>query len=213
MSPVVYGMCQAFLYFFFRIWNRLVVFGSENLPSARRGYILASNHVSYLDPPVLGAGIKRPVVFLAREKLFRFFFLGRLMRLLGVLPIAGDTDFRAIRSVIRRLRRGDAVAIFPEGTRSWDGKPSMEGKNGVAFMAVAAKVPIIPCFVQGTEQAMGRGSVFIKPKKIRVFLDRPYEVLESGREKSRHYEDVTLDVMKRIQRLRDLASAEQHKGQ
>ena len=193
------------MYCFFKIWNRFTVIGSEKLPSARQGFILAANHVSYLDPPVLGAGVKRHISFLAKEQLFKFSFLGPVITLLGALPIAGESDFRAIRAIIRRLKSGDIVSIFPEGTRSPTGEISQDTKSGVAFLAHAAKVPVVPCFIDGTELALPRGIRIIRPRRIKVYIDEPYQVPESDSDRNEHYEKSTQYVMQRIQFLKELA--------
>jgi 1-acyl-sn-glycerol-3-phosphate acyltransferase len=205
VSPAFYRFCQFLLYVFFKLWNRLAVVGSENLPDDRQGFVLAANHTSFLDPPVLGAGFRRPIAFLAKEELFRVPVLGRVITLLGAQPVAAENDFRVIRSIIRRLRKGDVVSIFPEGTRSRDGELRTDAKSGVAFLAHTAGVPVVPCYIGGTRRALPRGKRFVRPRKITVYVDKPYHVPENLSDRADHYEHHTLYVMERIRSLREAA--------
>lgn len=205
MNLAFYRLCQFLLWCFFKAWNRLEIVGVENLPIARRGCILAANHASYLDPPVFGGGIYRPIAFLAKEELFRVPVFGTVITLLGAVPIAGESDFRTMRTIIRRLKEGAAVLIFPEGTRTRTGEIGGDLKAGVAFLAHAAGVPVIPCYVQGADAALRRGTRFVRPRKIRLHVGKPYEVGDTTADKAEHYERATLDVMRRIKDLKDQA--------
>jgi 1-acyl-sn-glycerol-3-phosphate acyltransferase len=97
-------------------------YGRENIP--RKGpFVLISNHQSYLDPMLCGCPIKRRVSFLARESLFRHWLFGRMIRSVGTIPVRlGEADISAMRKVIDVLKQGRGVCLFPEGTRSQDGK-------------------------------------------------------------------------------------------
>lgn len=204
MNPVFYRFCQFVLWCFFTAWDRFETVGKDNLPAAR-GFILAANHVSYLDPPVFGAGIYRPISFLAKEELFRIPVFGTVITLLGAVPVAGGSDFRTMRAIIRKLKHGAAVLIFPEGTRSSSGEMSGDIKSGVAFLAHAAGVPIVPCFVEGTDRVLPRGRRFPRPHKIRLHIGRAYEVPETQADKALHYEHAASEVMERIKFLKDQA--------
>lgn len=202
-----YRLCQFLLYCIFKVWNRFELHGSEHLPDDSRGFILAANHVSYLDPPVLGGRIRRRLGFLAKERLFKIPILGRMIVWLGALPIAGDSEFKSMRIVIRALKDGKAVVIFPEGTRG-AGEDFLEGQPGVVFLAHAAGVPIVPCYIEGTGQAWPRGQKAFRPVKIKVFVGEPIPI-ESGRidDKMAYYEKTARLVMDRI---RDLKAQSQH---
>ena len=199
MSPAFYKLCQIFLYIFFRSFNRYTIVGQENLPSSG-GYILASNHVSYLDPPVLGSRIRRPIAFLAKEHLFRAPLLGLMIRKLGAVPVAADSDFRSLREIVRHLKRGELISIFPEGTRSHDGN-LLDFKPGVIFLAQMAHVPIIPCFIDGTGRAWPRGSKIMRPAKITVRLGAPYKPGPTSEDKETFYQNSTRDLMQKIESL------------
>lgn len=205
MNPAFYRCTQFVLYCIFKVWNRFEVYGFRGL-RPEGGFILAANHSSYLDPLVLGAGIWRPVTFLAKEELFKVPFLGLVLRGVGATPISGESDFRSLRTVIRLLRKGEAVCIFPEGTRSRTGSISDETKSGVAFLAHIAGVPVVPCFIDGTDRALGRGRRRLRPASIRVYLGDPMTVSDgTPEEKDTHYERATALVMGRIKELKETA--------
>ncbi len=176
MVPWFYRLCQTLLYIIFKTWNRFSVIGLENLPKEPQGFILASNHVSYLDPPVLGGGITRPLVFVANQKLFKIRFLRTVITMLGALPVAADDDFRSLRTITKALKGGSGVVIFPEGTRS-TGADMLEPQLGVAFLAKAAKVPIIPCYLHGTADAWPPNRKCFRPRRIQVLLGKPINVI------------------------------------
>jgi 1-acyl-sn-glycerol-3-phosphate acyltransferase len=197
-----YRICQFLLYCIFKVWNRIELRGSEFLPDKSTGFILAANHTSYLDPPVLGGRIRRQLGFMAKEKLFKIPVLGTMITWLGSLPIAGDSDFKSMRVVIRALKAGKAVVIFPEGTRS-AGEEFLDPQPGVAFLAHAAHVPIVPCYIEGTAKAWPRGRKAFRPVKIRVIVGKPIPVANGDIEdKLSHYEKTAAIVMDRIRELK-----------
>ncbi len=197
-----YRICQFLLYCIFKVWNRFELRGSELLPGKSSGFILAANHTSYLDPPVLGGRIRRQLGFLAKEKLFKIPVLGTMIVWLGALPIAGDSEFKSMRVVIRALKNRKAVVIFPEGTRA-AGEEFLKPQPGVVFLAHAAQVPIVPCYIEGTAKAWPRGRKAFLPVKIRVFVGKPIPV-ESGDivDKLKYYETTAALVMDRIRDLK-----------
>lgn len=206
MNIVFYRLCQSLLYILFKVWNRLQVYGSKSLPAYQTGYIIAANHASYLDPPVIGASFRRPVIFLAKEPLFEVGILGRVITLLGALPVKGADQYRSLRAVIRALKGGKCVVVFPEGARSV-GSNLMQPEPGVAFLAHAAQVPIIPCYISGSDEAWPRGTRRFSPKKIEVFIGQPFTVGDTSREdREQYYEECAHVVMQRILELKEKAS-------
>jgi len=128
----------------------LRVHGHASIPR-RGGLIIASNHISDLDPPVLGSSIPREVFFMAKTELFRTrmgaFYLPRI----GAFPVNRDSvDTTALRISLDLLRNGNILVVFPEGTRSTDGK-MLPVKAGVGLLAVRSAVPVLPAFIWGTD--------------------------------------------------------------
>ncbi|MBU1863397.1 MAG: (d)CMP kinase, partial [Candidatus Omnitrophica bacterium] len=131
--------------------------GRDNIP-AQGGFIIASNHVSFLDPIVVGMNCPRQLHYLARTTLFsRFPFIGWLLHLVNAHPIKrGSADREALTLAEKLIKEGKGVVFFPEGTRSKDGtigKP----KSGIGFIACRTSAPVIPTCVRGTYEAMPKG--------------------------------------------------------
>jgi len=133
--------CRIFCMFFFRVRS----YGRENIPKTGP-FVLISNHQSYLDPMLCGGPIQRRVSFLARESLFKHWFFGRMIRSVGTIPVRmGEADIAAMKKVINVLRQGRGVCLFPEGTRSMDGKitPFKPGFGLLCRRGGAAVVPVV----------------------------------------------------------------------
>lgn len=153
--------------------------GLENVPK-RGAAILAGNHCSFLDPPALGVAISRPVFFVARGTLADSKALDIFMWLSDVIRIRrGEGDTVAIRKVMQRLHEGQLVALFPEGTRSLDGKLG-PFEEGAVLIARRAKVPIIPVGIAGTYEALPKGRG-LRRFPIRVLFGKPFDVSAGSR--------------------------------
>lgn len=167
MLNLPYYVVKFACWLFLRLGFGLEVRGQEHVPTSG-GFLLASNHVSYLDPPVLGVACPRRVAFMARRTLYRHLLLRWFNRAMRCIPLRRDEgDLQAIREVVHRLERGEGVAIFPEGERQWSGALS-EAKRGVGLVAMKARVPIVPVLVRGTFEALPRGRKRLRRAKIRV---------------------------------------------
>lgn len=143
------------------------VFHAERVP-VDGPVILAPNHQSFLDPPLVGAGLGRPVGFLARRSLFEVPVLGRVLRLWEVIPVDRDGGSGAgLKSVLERLEAGGAVLVFPEGTRSADGR-LQPARSGIGLIAIKSGAPVVPVRVFGTFEALGRGARWPKPRSVTV---------------------------------------------
>lgn len=135
----------------FKIGYRHRVYGKHHLPKG--GGIVASNHASFIDPPLIGFSIyPRLVAYLARDTLFRS-VLGWILRHLGCYPIKrGEGNAQVFRLAIKLVREGKLLVIFPEGTRSKDGN-LQAGQTGVGFLVRQCHCPVIPTYVHGTFEA------------------------------------------------------------
>ena len=183
---------------------RLQAFGQNNIP-LKGGFILASNHTSYLDPPILAAACPRVLSFIAKEELFKNAFFGRFITAMNAFPLKTETaDLKALRWAIGALKAGGAVAIFPEGGRTTDGELD-EPLKGVGFIAAKANVPIIPVFIEGSNRALPVNSKFIRPKKIKVYFGQPIKLEEFNlqAEDPDLYQRIAQRTMEKIRKLRE----------
>ena len=134
---------------FYIIVYHIHVIGGENIPREKGGYIIASNHVSNNDPPVVGITFKGKYTFMAKEELFHMNpIFTWLITKLGAFPVKrGAKDTSAIDRALESLKEGRIFVIFPEGTRSKDGTLG-RAKSGVTLIAAQAKVPVVPVYVK-----------------------------------------------------------------
>ncbi len=170
---VVYRLARFALLVVAKIWFRVQAIGSQELPKG--GVVLAPNHASHLDPVLVGITVRRPLFFLARHSLFRPRSWGKILRMVGAVPIDREAlSKESFTKTIRELRAGNSTLIFPEGTRSSDGQ-LLELKPGVIQLSQIARVPVVPVWIQGSLEALPRHSKFPRPKKIRVKFGRPLD--------------------------------------
>lgn len=159
------------LHFYFRGHT----YGLEKIPN-EGPVVIVSNHASDFDPPFVGACMRRPVAFMAKEELFDVPFLGKAILLYGAYPVKrGEGDRAAIRKALHYLEEGWATGVFLDGTRTPDGIIE-DPKLGAALIAAKAKAPILPVSVWGTHLIMQPGSSFpcSVPVTLRVGDLMPY---------------------------------------
>jgi len=162
------------LLFRFRAW------GVENVPR-EGGALLVANHQSFLDPPAVGLALSRVVHYVARASLFRFPFLGWLLREQRAIPIErGAGDLAAIRAAVDVLRRGGLLALFPEGTRSRDGSVGAF-QPGFAVVAARARAPVVPVAIDGAFEAWPRWRRVPCWGRVRVMYGDPVPPPEGGK--------------------------------
>lgn len=140
----------------FRLFYRLKIQGRENLPMTGPVLVI-SNHQSFLDPILIGMATgKRPMSMLARRNLFKPFFMGWLLRSLNGIPVErGSADLAAMRTCIEVLKKGEGLSLFPEGTRSEDGRV-LPLKSGMLLIAKRAGATIVPMAISGSFEAWPR---------------------------------------------------------
>jgi 1-acyl-sn-glycerol-3-phosphate acyltransferase len=127
------------------------VSGLDRIPLSG-GLIVASNHISFWDPPLIGSILPREVSFLAKEELFRQPGLGQLIRSLNAIPIRrGVADLTGMARAMEALKAGNALLMFPEGSRMRDGELH-PARPGVGMLAVNADVPVLPCCISGSNR-------------------------------------------------------------
>jgi 1-acyl-sn-glycerol-3-phosphate acyltransferase len=174
-GATLFYWCLRFLDIVFcRIWLRLKVEGLENLPK-EGGALLAANHQSFLDILVVGAAVRRHVTFVARDTLADSWWLAIVMRRCGAILIRrGTSDRAAIRAMAEHLSAGDFVAIYPEGTRTRDGRPR-EFKGGVVMAARLGGVRIVPVGIRGAFDAWPRGRMLPWPRRVGLRFGPPVD--------------------------------------
>ncbi len=166
-----YQLGRGFFRVVFSTYFRWHCFNRERVPLAGP-VILASNHASYIDPPLVGAPLARPLVYLARDTLFRF-PLSSVLRAWNVVPVDRDGGGAAgLRSILEALRENHAVIVFPEGTRTKDGH-LRSARSGIGLMVLKSAAPVIPVRVFGTFEAYGRHMRAPLPKPVAVKYGRP----------------------------------------
>jgi len=182
---------------------RLESTGRENIP-ATGPVLLVANHSSLLDPPVIGGAAGRQLTFLAKAELFEIPGFGGLIRRLNARPIRREgVDPGALRTAMRALADGQAVLIFPEGTRGDEGvlRPA---KAGAGMLAVLSGAPVVPVYVKGSGHAWPRGRRVPRPRKVTVTFGEPLRFDgERGGDRKQRYEIASREMMKAIARLRD----------
>jgi cytidylate kinase len=192
----------------FRGYWRLEARGRERVPT-RGPLILVSNHSSVIDPPLIGAAAPRRLTFLAKAELFRIPVFGPFIRALGAHPLRREgSDPSALRTALRLVGEGQALLVFPEGTRGPEGV-LRAAKSGAGMLAVSSGAPVVPVWISGTGRAWPRGARLPRPAKVVVSFGEPlrFERAQGAGKKAR-YEAASRAMMAAIARLRDEAIGE-----
>ncbi len=184
------------------------VFHPERVPESG-AVLLACNHASILDPPLVGCGLKRECTFLARETLFRFPPIRWLFTQWQAVPIDRDGGGASgMKRIVAALGRGRAVILFPEGTRTHDGQ-LQSVRHGVGLIVVKSGAPVVPVRVWGTFEAYGRTVKVPKPKRVTVKYGEPMpftalreEAKTCSKERLKEiYQEIADQIMAAIGRL------------
>lgn len=165
-----YHVCQFSLYLFIKLYFRTKYINSRNVPKSGPT-LLVANHQSFLDPPAIGTGYYRMTNYLARKTLFKFKPFGKLIDSVDAIPLDQDgLGFQGVRETMKRLKNSEAVLIFPEGSRSFDGElaPFTSG-----YVAIASKTNsvIVPVAISGAFEAFPRTKKYPSPFKKRVVIE------------------------------------------
>jgi 1-acyl-sn-glycerol-3-phosphate acyltransferase len=192
----------------FRLYFHWRVLHPERVPE-EGPVILASNHASYLDPPLVGAGLSREVCFLARESLFRYRGVNALLRNWNAIPVDREGGgAKGLRAIIERLKEGHAILLFPEGTRSLDGS-LQAARSGIGLTVIKSSAPVVPARTFGTFEAFGRKHRFPRPLPVAVKYGHPmrFEALRReagtcGKERLKQiYQQVAGELMSAIAKI------------
>ena len=200
---MLYAFLKPIAVFLMRAWFGLRVRGAEHVP-ARGPALIVSNHQSILDPPVIGGAARRQIYFLAKAELFRIPMFGSLIRALHARPVRREgSDPGALRTAAQLLGEGKALLVFPEGTRSLNGRLG-EGKPGVGMLAVTSGAPVVPVYVSGTLEALPKGSAWPRRSQVSVsFGPALHFKPRNGAGRKERYREAAMEMMRGIAELKE----------
>jgi len=187
------------LYQFYFGWR---VYNAERVPLTGP-VILASNHTSFLDPPLVGASLNRSINYLARESLFRYPGVGWVLRQVQAVPVDRDGGgAKGLKAILDRLLDGGAIVLFPEGTRSQDGR-LQRPRSGIGLTVIKSDAPVVPVRI------FGRHRRFPRPHRVQVKFGQPMpfvqlraEARDCSRQRLRDiYQQVAEEIMAAIAQL------------
>ena len=200
-----YRGVRNFLVGFSRLYWRLTVEGREHVPPGP--FVLAPVHRSNIDTPLVSAVTTRRLRFMGKDTLWKYRLPGWVLTALGGFPVhRGAADREALRRCVEVLRGGEPLVLFPEGTRQ-SGPLVQPLFEGAAYLATRTGVPIVPVGVGGSERAMTKGSMVLRPVKVHVVVGEPLwaEGAGEGRASRRAVRELTERLRDELQRLFDEA--------
>lgn len=204
---LAYRFTATLFFVFFKIFFRFKIINIEKIPK-KGGVIVVSNHVSHLDPLVIGAAIrKRQSTFMAKSGLFKIPLIGAFVKTFS-FPVDRDIPQPStIKEAVRRLKKGELIVMFPEGGRSKDGS-ILDAKRGTGLIAALSGAKVIPAYIDGTDTALPASAKFIRLSRIRIIFG---DSIETKNRESRRVESPTgrdfqerigNDIMKEIRNLK-----------
>jgi 1-acyl-sn-glycerol-3-phosphate acyltransferase len=197
----MYAVTRGIFSLVFKTFWPLRIEGAENVPRVGAA-IIVSNHLSMIDPFVVGYGANRLVCFMAKQELFGIPFVGWFIRSMGAFPVDRTRrDAASLRTALSVLKNGQLLGMFPEGTRSTTGD-MLELRAGAARLAARTRTPIIPAAVFNTNRGLPPGK-FIRPARLRVRYGPPVELtqLYDRNDKGEEMEHALATIKERIEEL------------
>lgn len=191
---MLYRVFRAMFRILFTVVFRWRVTGLENIPAAG-GVIIAPNHTSNIDPPLVGSALRRRITVMAKEELFVSAIFAFIIKRLGAFPIKrGAGDRAAIKTAIKLLEEGNVLMLFPEGTRSKTGSLG-KAQPGIAMIAMKSQVPVIPVSISGTYKFFRNGTWF---PRFSVRFGAPLYPPEGARASKELLDEFGSKIMKEI---------------
>jgi 1-acyl-sn-glycerol-3-phosphate acyltransferase len=202
---VLFRIVQLFLLGVFRLLYRLSIKCVDKVPREGK-YIVCSNHISYLDPVVIGASIPRIIYFMAKRELFSLMFISNLVTFFNAFPVNRNSfDRKPIERSLKVLQNGNLLGLFPEGSRSVDGI-IREGKRGVGLLSILSGAKIIPVAISGTNNIIQKPHKRIFFPKIKLIIgdiiDTEKIIAENSRKDAASI--IVSETMESIKRLHAL---------
>lgn len=201
-ASFTYKLAHILVNWFFNTFYDFSVSGERHIPLTG-SVIFAANHASFYDPPLMGISAPRQLSFFARDTLFRG-LLGKVIRGLGTIPVNRNAaDIKSLKAIFKVLKNKGAIVIFPEGTRSSDGKLS-KPKPGAGMIACKSKATVVPARIFGTFEVFDRRQKLPSLSgAIHVSFGLPMTVsdLDPGEDHPKRYEEASNRIMKEIAKL------------
>lgn len=186
----LYSFAKGLASIVFNPLYRVEVVGAEKIPTSG-SVLICSNHINNFDPILVGISTPRPIHFMAKEELFRVPVLGQLVPKLNAFPVKrGMSDREALRKGLKVLKEDNVLGLFPEGTRSKDGKLG-KGLAGAGFFATRSEASVVPCAIIGPYKLFG---------KLKVVFGEPID-MNRLREQKASAEETTEEIMNSIKEL------------
>jgi len=187
-------MCKVFCILFFRVRT----YGRDNVPK-KGAFVLVSNHQSWLDPIFCVGPLKRPSSFVARDSLFANWFFGPLISSVNAIPVKLDeADISAMRKVIGKLKKGGGVCLFPEGTRTYDGKIA-QLKPGLGLLCRRGGAAVVPVVIDGAFECWPRHKKLFSPGSIRVCYGKAITAEQAKNMGDKKLAELLTDTLRRMQ--------------
>jgi 1-acyl-sn-glycerol-3-phosphate acyltransferase len=171
---IVYWLGYYFLKVSSWLWFPFTAIGQENIP-AEGGFIFASNHLSNLDPLLIGLSIDQPTSYMAKDSLFKNRAFGFFLRRVWTFPVKrGTADIGALKEALKRLKNGSPLVLFPQGTRRRAGERDCSKLHpGVGFIASRSGVPVVPVLITGSDQVLPPGAKWFHRHPICLVFGKP----------------------------------------
>ncbi|MEM9445020.1 MAG: lysophospholipid acyltransferase family protein [Verrucomicrobiota bacterium] len=204
MTKFYYRFVQVSFHVHLNLFHQFKSEGIDNIPS-EGGFILACNHVSYLDPPLVGGSFSREIHYLARKSLFKPPILDWLLPELNAFPIDQDRpDMSSLKKVIRLAKSGEGVLIFPEGSRSYDGEPQ-PAQPGIGLVLAKADVPIIPARIFGGHLAWPRDKALSLFHPVQLVIGKSFQITTPKKASKEAYQKIGDEVMAAIRAIKPIS--------
>jgi 1-acyl-sn-glycerol-3-phosphate acyltransferase len=203
VTDILYKLVAFTIRSILRINGGFEIKGKENIP-LEGGVLVSANHISYLDPPLVGSLLPRRATFMARSGLFDIPVLGWIIKGAAFPVDREKTRPSTIKETVRRLKGGELIVIFPEGKRSDSGE-LMDAKRGVGMIASLSRVPVVPALIVGSDRALPVDAKWLKRARVTVVIGKPiyYNSITEGKNYSGHelHEEISRRVMAAIKEM------------
>jgi 1-acyl-sn-glycerol-3-phosphate acyltransferase len=200
---LLYDLAHAIFFVLFKILFGYRLIGRENVPD-KGPVIFASNHASFLDPPFVGTGVKRRVNFVAKEELFNRPWKRFILTRWKAIPIRREQlDKTMLKAILDKLKAGEVVGLFPEGTRSPD-ENLLTGKAGVGMVVSMAKAAVVPVYIKGSWRTLGKVHKKLRPTPVTVVYGKPVTFNDlAGVKGHERYQMISERIMEEIEKLKN----------